>query len=205
MFILDQKILNQNDINFKNQMCLNNQQSNEKKKQKRRALGDVKNVVKQQQKPHQYKDILKSLSINDDQCKPTVKPKQLLMKHEEIIEEIEFNNANIFSDGFHDILNEKQKLSNLMMDAKCLPLLPTHSIGEFSIYNDAFHFEHVINDKKLKKNIKKEGKISNFNDICQLFYIYFFLVKSINKLNNVFELVNDGFVDENLFVPPNDW
>ncbi len=132
---------------------LGNYQSDAKTK-KRRALGDVMNL-KQQQQQQQNKNVNKTFqTIKDDQCKP--------QNQEETIEEVEFNHGLLYSDKFQDILNEKQKLSNILLNAKCIPLLPTHSIGEIVNYNDAFHSEHVISDKKLKRNIKKEGNLQLF-------------------------------------------
>ena len=122
----------------------------------RRVLGDVKNITQTPQRLQPCKN-----SVNSESSFPTKqgKLKQQQQTVNEIFEEIEFGGNQLSNtDSFNDVLNEKQKLSNLLLNAKCIPLLPTHSAGEFSIYNDSYHTQHVLSDKKLKKNIKKEGK-----------------------------------------------
>jgi hypothetical protein len=47
---------------------------------------------------------------------------------------------------------------------KCIPLLPTHSNGEFKTYYDVFHsyeihYVMIISDEELNRNIKKEGNL----------------------------------------------
>ena len=125
-------------------------------KQVRRALGDVMNI-KQQNIQQIINQKAQPSPVNF--FKPILKSKERVEQMtEQVEEEIEFGGHYKYEDTFDDILNEKNKLSHLFLNAKSIPLLPTHSVGEISELEDTFHTEHIINDKEFKKNLKKQGK-----------------------------------------------
>lgn len=117
---------------------------------KRRALGDIANNVKNHQS-HIKLQQAQCDSIKQAKFKQSIGCQHISVSNDDAIE----LNTNIYQDNFNDILNDQQKLSNILVNAKCVPKLPTH--GKSDMFNDTFHTQHVLNDKKYRKNIRKEG------------------------------------------------
>ncbi len=74
-------------------------------------------IINLKQQQQQHKNIEKSfIAIKDDQCKPKEQQQKTT-----------------------------KSLLDILLNAKCIPLLPAHSNGEFRTYRCVFH---LISDKK---------------------------------------------------------